>query len=143
MKRPHPHSKLLCRFGLWVVGAFIVSGCGSDKPDTIPVTGEVLYNSQPVEGASVVFVSEGPPATGTTDAQGKFTLRTFTDDDGAIAGAHRVTITKNVSEPSTPENPYPVSKNMLPAKYARPESSQLTAEVGKGNENMFQFQLSD
>ena len=127
----------------FVLGCVVLSGCGDNHPETITVTGEVFHKGQPVEGASVVFTADGPLATGSTDAQGKFTLRTFRDGDGAIAGTHRVTITKNVSEASTPENPYPVVKNMLPQRYARPDTSQLTAVVEADKENVFRFELID
>lgn len=130
--------------GICVLGCFLLlTGCGDSHPNTIDVTGKVFHNGQPVDGANVVFTSDGPLATGVTDAQGKFTLRTFSDGDGAIAGAHRVTITKNVSETSTPDNPYPTVKNMLPARYAQPDSSGLTADVGADKENMFRFDLID
>ena len=74
--------------GLWVFGCFVVLGCGVSHPDTHEVTGEVTYNGQPVDGANVVFTLDGPLASGVTDAAGKFTLRTFEDGDGAVAGTH-------------------------------------------------------
>ena len=123
--------------------SMVMIGCGANHPDTHQVTGEVVYNGQPVEGANVVFTPDGPLATAITDAQGKFALRTFRDSDGAVAGSHRVTVTRNVAEPSTPENPYPTTKNLLPARYARPDTSGLTAEVSSDKENVFRFELSD
>lgn len=138
-----PRQSAVGYLGLWVIGCFALTGCGDSHPDTVDVTGEVFHNGQPVDGANVVFTSDGPIATGITDAQGKFTLRTFRDGDGAIAGMHRVTITKNISAPSTPEDPYPTVKNMLPAQYARPDSSGLTADVSAEKENVFRFDLVD
>lgn len=131
--------------GIWVFAYFLVFsiGCTAGHPTTYPVTGEVLYDGQPVEGASVVFTSDGPPAHGTTDAQGKFTLRTFAAGDGATLGEHRVTITKNVAQPSAPDDPYPVTKNVLPAKYAKPDTSNLTANVTTDGDNTFRFELKD
>ena len=142
LKLPH-RCHLLGFLGLWVLGSFSLAGCGDSHPATIDVTGQVLHNGQPVEGANVVFTPDGPLATGMTDAQGKFTLRTFSEGDGAIAGTHRVTITKNVPGPSTPENPYPTVTNMLPPEYARPDSSGLTADVSSDKENVFRFELID
>ena len=129
---------------IWLLGCLVfLPGCGPSQPDTFETIGEVYYNGQPVEGATVVFSSDGPPAKGVTDAQGRFSLRTFSDGDGTIAGQHSVTITKNVSEASTAEDPYPAVKNMLPDRYARPDSSQLTAEVRAEHKNMFRFDLKD
>jgi len=129
-----------CVLSGWVIAA---TGCGDGRPATFPVTGEVHYNGQPVAGASVVFTSAGPPAKGVTDAQGKFTLRTFAEGDGALAGEHRVTITKNVAQPAAADNPYPETKNVLPAKYARPDTSQLAAVVNENGEHHFRFDLQD
>ncbi len=124
-----------------VLGFLLLTGCSGEHPATYPVAGEVLQNGQPVADASVVFTSQGPLAKGTTDAAGKFTLRTFADGDGAVAGTHRVTITKNVPQPAAADNPYPMTKNMLPAQFARPDTSGLTAEVKESGENTFRFDL--
>ena len=121
----------------------VLTGCGESRPDTAAVTGEVHYQGQPVEGASVVFVSDGPPAQGVTDSLGKFTLRTFSPGDGATIGQHRVTITKNVPQPTSDDNPYPEVKNALPAAYARPDTSNLIANVTTNQENSFRFDLQD
>jgi hypothetical protein len=130
-------------FGLCAFGSFL-AGCSDGKPTTVPVTGEVIYKNAPVEGAEVTFAPDGGAlAQGITDAAGKFTLRTFADGDGAIPGNHRVTVVKNVSEPTTPENPYPISKNTLPARYAQPDQSGLTKEVKADGENHFRLELVD
>ena len=120
-----------CLRGSLLLLALAMSGCGEGKPDTVPATGEVFYKSAPVEGAEVTFTPDGGGALamGVTDAAGKFTLRTFADGDGAITGSHRVTVVKNVAQPAKPDNPYPITKNMLPAKYARPDSSRYQFEV--------------
>ncbi|MEO1980513.1 MAG: hypothetical protein ABGZ24_08345, partial [Fuerstiella sp.] len=61
---------LHCMAGLSLV---IMTGCGgSDRPATYPVSGSVLYNGEPVAGASVSFWAEGAAraATGVTTAEG-------------------------------------------------------------------------
>lgn len=137
VRRPSKAVGICCVLGCLL----LLTGCSDKHPATYPVTGEVYHNRQPVADASVVFTSAGPLAKGTTDAAGKFTLRTFADGDGAIAGTHRVTITKNVAQPAAADNPYPMTKNMLPAKYARPDTSALTADVKDTGENSFRFDL--
>jgi hypothetical protein len=126
-----------------VVAFLLLTGCGNDRPSIYPVSGVVLYQGQVVEGASVVFSSSGPPAQGVTNAEGKFLLRTFADGDGATEGSHRITITKFQSLPSTEQNPYPAVRNLLPEKYARPDSSGLAKEVTSSGENNFTFDLKD
>ena len=85
----------------------------------------------------------GALATGITDAGGKFTLRTFAEGDGAVPGTHRVTIAKNVAEPTTADNPYALGKNVLPSRYARLDESGLQLEVRSGETNHFRLELAD
>ena len=97
-----------------------------------------------MEGAEVTFAPDGGAlAMGRTDAGGKFTLRTFADGDGALAGNHRVTVVKYVGQPATAENPYPITTNALPPRYAQPDQSGLTFEVKPAGENHFRLELTD
>jgi hypothetical protein len=112
----------------------------------VEVTGTVTYQGAPVEGARVMFHSEaGRPATGTTDAEGRFELMTFEPRDGAIPGQHKVTVTKRVEvdDPNQPDSPYKMVREMLPARYGNPERSGLTASVEPGGDNDFRFELTE
>ena len=138
-------------------------GCGPGMPDTVPVTGTVTLDGQPIEGASVSFLSEaGTTSTGKTDASGKFTLKTFVGSqsvDGCPPGSHQVGITKTISEggPSSTQDAIERTKTMansamntsdvkveyvVPAKYSTPTMSGLTADVVAGKDNTFTFELS-
>ena len=59
----------------------------------------VTLDGQPVADAGVMFLPvdsrEGPPASGTTDAEGRFTLITANRPEGAPIGSHRVAISKD------------------------------------------------
>ena len=73
---------------LLLLGALLlagVTGCGASS-DLAKVSGVVTYKGQPVEGAVVAFHcnTASVPATGTTDASGRFTLTTLTPGDGAV-----------------------------------------------------------
>ncbi len=72
-----------------------VAGCGRQGPVLLPVSGVVTLDGQPVAEAGVIFTPAegGPAASGTTDAQGRFQLRTV-NESGAVAGEHLVTVTK-------------------------------------------------
>jgi len=73
-------------------------GCGGSKRTLVPVTGTVMYNNAAVEGATVTFSSAGITAFDTTDAEGKFSLRTRAGD-GAEPGKYTVTVTKVTQAP--------------------------------------------
>ena len=143
----HKARTIIMILALVVVTAMLVTlnnGCGDGRPRTYPAGGSVTYGGRAVAGAQVMFLPEaGPPATAITDESGEYQLRTFVAGDGAVPGRHRVTITKNVALPAEPDNPYPETRNELPAKYARPDRSGLTAEVTADGQNEFDFQLSE
>jgi hypothetical protein len=142
---------------LLVVG---VCGCGNDatRQATVPVTGVVTYNGEPVEGAAVVFGAasgQDRPATGTTDASGRFSLTTYEQGDGAIAGRFTVAISKTETVGGMTEDEEHAAieagqqvkpaetVDRLPEKYKDGIGSGLTAEVEAGRENHFDFELTD
>lgn len=138
------------RLGLGVVLVLGgVVGCGkSGTAPTVKVSGTVTYNGQPVEGASVAFVPEnGRPASGETDASGKFTLSTFETGDGAVPGKHTVTISEPSEDPSGEgEEDYSMpdeSAGRFPAKYGDLGTSDFTADVKEGGEGDFTFNMTD
>lgn len=134
---------------LWVAGFLVLAGCTpkSDNPATVPVTGVVTLDGQPVEGANVMFQSPEQGSFGLTDAQGRYELQTFEPGDGAMPGEYRVAISKvkvflpkvEQGEPGYVEPPPP--EHLVPSKYAAPTSSGLTATVTEGKDNEFNFEL--
>ncbi|MCC6511553.1 MAG: hypothetical protein IT423_20810 [Pirellulaceae bacterium] len=89
----------------------VLSGCGgSNEYETTPVRGVVTCHGKPVANATVNFTplpEEGRPkgqrgrvALGLTDNEGRFTLTTYQDGDGAIVGKHTVTVGLNMDESS-------------------------------------------
>jgi hypothetical protein len=90
---------------------FVFSGCGgSNEYETTPVSGVVTCKGKPVGNATVNFTplpdasraagQRGRPALGLTDKDGRFTLTTYSDGDGAIVGKHTVTVGLNMDESS-------------------------------------------
>jgi hypothetical protein len=102
----------------------------------------VTLDGAPVEEAVVTFSITRPDrdnkaftAVGMTDPQGRFALRTFRPGDGAVEGTHAVTISKSSMDKG-------VLVNEIPARYARFETSGLTADVAKKSANELRFELS-
>jgi hypothetical protein len=75
-------------------------------------------------------------AVGITDSAGRFVLKTFRPNDGAVAGTHIVMIEKSSYDDKTGR----VTAH-LPRRYARQETSGLTAEVTEKGPNDFTFRL--
>ena len=93
------------------LGTLSISGqiIGCDRPSNIvPVTGTVLLDGKPLEGAAVLFHPEADerPAVGITDNLGNFHLTTRTQGDGGCVGINRVSITKERNDP----------QNMMPRR---------------------------
>lgn len=134
------------------------AGCGqkSTGPKTYPVTGIVTLKGEPVSGATVTFHGADGKSTavGTTDAAGRYTLTAGPAGKGALAGKYEVAIVKfKAAEPAPAatageyvppdpnQPPPPAPENLLPAKYADPKTSALTAEVQTSGPGNFDFKL--
>lgn len=135
-------------FGL-ALAMLLTIGCGkSGTTPTVKVTGTVTFSGAPVAGAVVGFTPEqGRPASGTTDASGKFTLSTFETGDGAVLGKHAVTITDSAeAQDEGGEVDYSLPSEAAPgrfsAKYADPATSGFSAEVSKDSHE-FTFDMTD
>jgi hypothetical protein len=138
------------------MGALSAAGCGGsgagemDRPDRIPITGEVIYQGMPVVGATVSFSPQehSHAAVGLTDSEGHFELQTFEAGDGAVPGLFMVGIRK-VELPMVElaaddaEAPVVEERSLIPVKYADPKLSGLTATVKEGGETHFKFELQE
>ena len=129
-----------------------IAGCGTDHA-THAAAGTVTYKGRSVQGAEVSFLpksasAEAKPARGTTDSSGRFSLKTYfgPDDDasGAMAGDYFVTVQK-IEQVEGIVDPYKqaLPKNELPAKYATPQKSPLSASVTREGPNQFDLKLED
>ena len=67
--------RFVCSAGALLATAAL-AGCG-DGPKMAAVSGTVLVNGQPVEGAQVLFMPDGERAAGSTDTNGRFQLSTY------------------------------------------------------------------
>ena len=84
------------------VALFLITVCGCSDKDyaTAPVSGTVTFEGNPVGKLRVSFnpvpVGEnyavGPYSQWSTDADGKFTLVTRYDDEGAVVGKHTLAL---------------------------------------------------
>jgi hypothetical protein len=108
-------------------------GSGDGRKPTFAVTGQVLDGSKPVANATVVLHpvnesgSDVAKPRGTTKPDGTFTLTTYDGNDGAPAGEYRVTIEQWLAG-----RPDEGPSSRLPVKFAKPETSGLTATVTAG-----------
>ena len=149
--------------------ASIILGCGGDqnkakRQEVCPVSVNVTLNGAPLEGATVLFITEdkeGRGASGSTDKEGKAKLMTFATDDGAVPGRYKITVNKvdttgggdvvtmdnygdmikkaNASRSQKSKSAPP--KPLILPIYSDASSTKLRAEVVKGQENSFTFEV--
>lgn len=133
-------------------------GCGSDpgpvakEEPSVPASGMVTFKGKPLPEFQVVLmpIDGRRPATGVTDAEGKFVLGTNTPGDGAPAGLSKVGIvwagpeqTGDAVDQSAIDDPSKMPKPpvVIPMKYSNPETSELTAEVPASGTSDLKFEL--
>jgi len=124
----------------------------TNRKPTVAVKGRIHFEGSPVTGAQVVFhqpvvstdkdKDKEKKFTRTGDAfvepDGTFSLSSYTANDGAPVGDYHVTVIWR--KPWVDEHGKP-GPNLLPEKYAKPDTTDLRATV-KSAENNFNFDLA-
>src|SRR5262249_36103856 len=86
-------------FSFVLLGLATLSGCNNRKQVEVhPVSGQILYGGEPAAGVRVYLLPTSAPMTpeipnnphGVTGADGRFTLTTFTQGDGAAEGGYQI-----------------------------------------------------
>ena len=118
-------------------------GCGKRTVKVYPVRGEVYFNGQPAEGATIHFhpvdKKACPPAYATVNDDGSYSLTTFKSDDGAAEGDYIVTV--NWPEERQDDGETILGKDRLGGLYAKPDISKLKATVSPGDNEIDRFDL--
>jgi hypothetical protein len=145
------------------LGFLAFAGCGDDTglAKRYAVSGTVKYNDKPVEKGRIDFIpadlKEGRAAGGSI-SNGYYTLTTATDGDGALPGSYNVTVSSIELDTSAGAGApgggqafrqskasvkvEKEAKYHVPQKYARVDTSKLTAKV-EAHSNKFDFDLTD
>jgi hypothetical protein len=128
---------------LLIVVVLFLSGCGKEEaPKSHPVAGQIFYDGAPAAGVKVFFMPTSAPMipsipqnpSGVTDEAGKFTLSTFSKDDGAPEGGYQVVLLWLKDSKEEQE------EDLLLGWYTAVHS-KLTAEVRAGSNTLQAFKL--
>ena len=118
-------------------GILLLPGCHNDRVKTYPASGKVVFSDdQPIRTGTVELesIAFGTTATGSIRDDGTFVLGTYSSTDGAAAGKHRVIVIQLIVADGVvkheKDHGLPV-----PARYARYETSGLTAEIESRSKN--------
>ena len=140
----------------------VLTGC-SGGPRLGKVFGRVRVGGKPVTSGTIMFHPDnGPTAIGAIRLDGAYTLTTFKAGDGALVGSHHVTIHATTVGEGTLVDPKSFDEEIqlsrkgakilvagkvtwiVPEKYSRTETSDLTATVGSSpNEIDFDLQAGE
>ena len=132
------------RFKSCTTAALIIStgllaaGCGDGRPKRVSIAGSVTVDGKPLTQGNVIFVPEGGrPSSGKVEPDGRFVLRCFEEDDGALLGRHRIAVTaKDI-----------ISENNIkwhaPARFAGFQSSGLEVEITESVDDLLIELFSD
>jgi hypothetical protein len=133
------------------IAVMCFEGCtkGMDNDRVYPVSGKVLIQGKPAEGARITFYRADDSANrpgmaipfGDVDSKGVYHLQSYVPGDGAPAGDYRVAVAWLEPLPAG-ANPEQVSrKDRLAGKYSDPTKSKLTAKVEAGGGEIPPFEL--
>jgi hypothetical protein len=120
----------------------LLAGCGQRTlpvEKTYPAEGKVMINGEPAKFVIVNFEpverGKGAPANGSTDANGHFVLRTYSNDepDGAVPGEYKITL-EDYDAARVGRIPEGETPTKLPAEAKKPD---ITLHVQSGeNDNL-------
>lgn len=139
MSQWHPSVKRVWGLGGSLLCLALLVGCGrSREPWEVvhPASGVLTWQGQPVVGAQITLVPtdskvpESVRPTAVTGENGAFEISTYADGDGAPEGDYKVSVIWHplvVSEGGNVRG-----GNVLPPKYAIPETSGVTLTVAEG-----------
>ncbi len=109
----------------------LFAGCGDGRPDRVPVSGQVLIDSEPLTHGHIRFVPKGArPSGGQIGPDGRFTLTCFDGSDGAVPGRHRLEVSASEQIDSNS------ARWHAPKKYANVATSGLEVEITEPTDSL-------
>jgi hypothetical protein len=122
-----------------------MSGCGDGRIPLGKVNGTVNIDGKPLAKGQIVFVTDSRRAFGSIEDGKIVEVTTYKSGDGVAIGKHQVSIRPKVDESammSLPSGKSPFSLDeSVPEKYHKASTSELTAEISRGD-NTLEFNLS-
>ncbi len=128
--KPSRAAAIVMTLSLTVLAA--TSGCGGggdDGPAAVPAAGTIKYKGKPLETGTIQFVPEKGRAAHGTIQDGKFTLTTYTEGDGAVPGKHGVGVVSTKEVAAKKKGAEPQSVYVVPQSYASPGGTNISVDI--------------
>ena len=128
-------------FGMALLSIALV-GCAEATPDRTPVfpaKGTITFKGQPTSGALVALhpkapIEGTPNPRANVDKDGAFNVSTYVTADGAPEGEYVVTVLWY--KPVKKGEDITSGPNVIPAKYANPNTSDLVVSIKPGENDL-------
>lgn len=134
------------RHGVGLLGTALLSvslvGCAEAKPERTPVfpaKGIITFKGEPISGALVALHPKAPIAgtpnpRANVEKDGAFKVSTYVTADGAPEGDYTVTVLWYKPIKNGPD--IVSGPNVIPAKYASPNTSDLVVSIKPGENDL-------
>ncbi|MFG0261269.1 MAG: hypothetical protein ACF788_02640 [Novipirellula sp. JB048] len=122
-----------------------LAGCTpSNELATVPVSGKISFEGQPLSTGSVIFIPTGggPTADANIGPNGEYALGTYDKSDGVPPGEYNVMVVAMSEQDSIDAETATGSGSLIPNRYGDPSKSGLTASVTAGEANEINFDLT-
>ena len=137
----------ICWLTVTLLATCLVPGlAGCERGDRLPTykaTGSVSFpDGKPLAGGTIVFESVDDPVTARSviELDGTFTLSTYGNGDGAVAGKHRVAISPAMN--MAVDRDEVRAPRIIHPRYKDIDESGLEFEVNADGPNEFEVQVS-
>ena len=142
-----------CMNAFWLVGLAMLGvsclGCGKGGPSLVPVTGSVMVDGKPADGASLIFFARDASSTlipsAQADASGKFSI--ITDGKNGIpTGSYDVTVTwpdpsVKPTESQRMQGLIESGPDLLGGKFGKKGTSGLAVDISASSKELQPFDL--
>jgi hypothetical protein len=142
--RPAAAPSVFAPIALLIALLVVHPGCNSGQLKTYPVQGQVVFkDGSPVKVGLIETKAVGKDvqATGSIAKDGTFSLTTYRENDGAIAGEHKLVIVQMIPVEDIP-NYRPSTMGVVNRKYASYNTSGLTMTIVPNGENKIKLVIS-
>ncbi len=132
------------RFSIRFLVLSLSVGCGETQIATYPVSGTVAFdNGSPVRTGTIELFSpeHGLTATGKIRENGSFELGTYSSNDGACAGDHKVIVTQLIINDGTVKHSKDHGMPVDPV-FASYNTSTLTATIKEQEKNILRLNVT-
>ncbi len=141
----------LVRSGQWcwlgmMAGAVLLTGCSDGRLPLAAVTGEVTVGGDPLAAGRIVFQPEsGRGAFGRVTNGQIVDVTTYISGDGVPVGRQRIAVQPEIDEGLMMKDPAAYAamtrQSDIPARYRQASTSDLTAEILPGKENVIEIAI--